>query len=537
MANDTDETATTGVSKTALAGPTDPTRRRLLEAMMATAGVATLGLPASRAFAAGGDLVIALPNNPSTFDPCFQLNHDAMVITQTIFENLVAVDHSGGLVPQLAKALPKITNGGKTYVFELHEGISFQNGQPFTAADVKYSFDWVLEPKNNALRRPLFNRITEIVVEAPHRVRFELREGYRPMLFYMMKYMGIFPVGSREKYDANYWKATPIGLGTGPGIFVEWKQNDRVILKKNPNYWRKGIPDWDQVIARTIPDESSRMAYLLTGNVDILSAPSPRDMAALRKKKEVVTGEQLANGGWFFLMLNGKKPPFDDVNVRRAMAAAIDRDMLAKKVYYDMVVPASIPAPPGSWWFDKNANDINTYNKARAREFMKKSKYASGAEFDMLVPSAPYLVDVKDAAVVVQAQLAEIGLKVNIKEMEQGPLLQQVRLGNHISALQVWMSPGEPTFMIDLCYGKENVMSKSSGYESEEAWKLINETYLLTDQAKLKPVFAKLLARLAEDSPHVWLGFVKASNVWRPNVHGFKVNQGLTMRIADVSKT
>ena len=205
MANDLDRNLQSGEAPQQV--PEDPTRRRLLKAMIATAGASSLGLPVSSAFAAGGDLVIALPNNPSTFDPCAQANHDAMVVTQTIFENLVAVDHDGGLEPQLAKALPRITNGGKTYVFELREGISFQNGQPFTAEDVKYSFDYVLDPKNNALRRPLFNRINEVVVESKYRVRFELREAYRPFLHYMTKYMGIFPVGSREKHDANYWKS------------------------------------------------------------------------------------------------------------------------------------------------------------------------------------------------------------------------------------------------------------------------------------------------------------------------------------------
>ena len=226
----------------------EPTRRRLLQATIAGAGTAALGFVPAQAFAAGGELVVALPNNPSTFDPTGQANHDAMVVSQTIFENLIAVDHSGGLEPQLAKALPQITNGGRTYTFELREGISFQNGQPFTAEDVKYSFDYVLDPKNNALRRPLFNRINEVIVEGKHRVRFEMREPYRPFLYYMTKYMGIFPVGSREKHDANYWRSSPIGLGTGPGIFVEWRQNDRVVLRKNPDYWRKGLPGWDRLV-------------------------------------------------------------------------------------------------------------------------------------------------------------------------------------------------------------------------------------------------------------------------------------------------
>jgi peptide/nickel transport system substrate-binding protein len=120
--------------------------------------------------------------------------------------------------------------------------------------------------------------------------------------------------------------------------------------------------------------------------------------------------------------------------------------------------------------------------------------------------------------------------------MEQGVLLQQTRLGSYTAALQVWMSPGEPTYMIDLVYGKDNVFSKSSGYENQVAWDLIAETYRYTDEAKLKPIFAKLLTQLAQDVPNTWLGFVKASNAWRSNVQNFKVNQGLTMRVSDVTK-
>ena len=75
-----------------------------------------------------------------------------------------------------------------------------------------------------------------------------MREPYRPWLYYMTKYHGIFPKGSREKHDANYFKNGPIGLGTGPAQFVEWLQNDRVVLNRNPNYWRKGVPTWDKLV-------------------------------------------------------------------------------------------------------------------------------------------------------------------------------------------------------------------------------------------------------------------------------------------------
>jgi peptide/nickel transport system substrate-binding protein len=514
------------------------TRREVMHGIPAGIAALALGLGVpTRLWAAGGDLTVAIPNNPSTLDPAMQANHDGMVVTQAIFENLVEVDHDGNLQPQLAVALPTISADNLEYVFDLRPDVKFHNGQSFSAEDVKYSFDYVLNPENKTLRRPLFDRISEVLVEEPLRVRFRLREPYRPWLYYMTKYHGIFPKGSREKHDANYFKNAPVGLGTGPGQFVEWKQNDRLVLAKNPNYWRKDVPVWDRLVVRVIPDDSSRLAYLSTGNVDIISSPRPKDVATLKAQKGIEFSSRLALGGWFFLMTNTKKPPFDDPNLRRAIASAIDRKMLASNIYYGLVEPASIPAPPGSWWFDSKADAINRYDVNRAKEFLRNSKYSKGTEFEMLVPSHPYLLDVKDAAVVIQAQLAAIGIKLNIKEMEQGILLNQTRLGNYASALQVWMSPGEPTYMIDLIYGKDNVFSKASGYESQEAWNLIWETYRHTNEAELKPLFGNLLTRLAEDSPHIWLGFVHASNAWRSEVKGFKVNQGLTMRVRDVSKS
>ncbi len=528
------KTSASHVTITSLLRQPSISRRTLLGGSLGV--LAASAFPLGAAAAAGKTLTVALPNNPTTLDPTTQANHDAMVVTQSIFENLVEVDADGALKPQLAVALPEVSADGLQYVFQLRENVKFHNGKVLDAEDVKYSFDYVLNPANKALRRPLFDRISEVVVESPLRVRFKLREPYRPWLYYMSKYMGIFPAGSREALGADHFKNAPTGVGTGPAKFVEWRQNDRVVLDKNPDYWRKGIPAWDQLVVRIIPDENSRLAYLSTGQVDIISAPRPKDYEKLKTQSNVKVGSKLAQGGWFFLMTNTKTPPFDDVNVRKAIACAIDRKMMASQVYYGLVEPASVPAPPGSWWADAKADAINTYDVAKAKQHLARSKYASRCEFDMLVPSQPYLLDVKDAAVVVQAQLAEIGIKVNIREMEQGVLLQQTRLGSYAAALQVWMSPGEPTYMIDLVYGKDNVFSKSSGYENQAAWDLIGETYRHTDEATLKPIFSKLLTQLAQDVPNIWLGFVKVSNAWRPNIRNFEVNQGLTMRVADVVK-
>lgn len=495
-----------------------------------------LGIWSRPANAADGTLTIALPNNPATFDPINSANHDAMVVSQTIFENLVEVDLDGNLQPQLAVALPEISADRLAYTFELRDDVAFQNGKKFTPEDVKYSFEYLLNPANKSVRRALFEPIEAIKILDSNHVRVELKTPYRPWLEYLTKYMGIFPAGSREQVDANYFRAKPVGMGTGPGIFTEWRPNEYIELRKNPNYWRKGFPKWERLVVRIIPEDSTRLAYLSTGEVDIASAPPPKDFVRLSNSPNLSGQSVPALGGWFFLATNIKKPPFDDLNFRKALAHAIDRESIAKNVYYGLVDPASIPASPWAWWFDDVANRINSFDLAKAREYLKKSKYPNGAEVEMLVPSQPYLLDVKDAAVVIQESLAALNVRIRQKVVEQSVLLNQVGSGNHVSALQVWMSPGEPSFMFDVVFNPKSFLGRTSGYTNEAFQELIAKSLAEGDRDKLKAIFTSVMQMMASDCPLLWFGFVRVADLWRKSVKNFKANPALTINVAAVSK-
>ena len=514
-------------------------RRSALRTIAIGAGglAAPAGLWSAPAWADTGTLTIALPNNPATLDPINSANWDAMVITQTIFENLVEVDADGNLQPGLAVALPEISSDGLKYRFELRDGVQFQNGRPLSAEDVKYSFEYLLDPAHKSIRRPLFSHIDRVIVEDPLHVRVELKDRYRPWLNYLSPYMGIFPKGSREENPENFFKVSPAGVGTGPGIFVEWSPNEYVKLKRNPNYWKKPLPHWETLDIRIIPEDSGRVASLLTGEVDIISAPPPKDFTRLKSSPGLTGGSKPSLGGWVFLATNTLKPPFDDLNFRKALAHAVDRRSIAQDVYYGLVDPCSIPAPPHGWWYDADADKVNDYNPAKAKEYLSKSKYAGGAEFEMMMPSSPYLLDVKDAALVIQAQLAELNIKVRQRLVEQGVLLKMIGGGEHVSALQVWLSPAEPTFMLDNAFNPKAFMAKACGYTDEQLQELIAKSYQLTDRNALKPLIAEILHKVADVSPMLWLGYVQVTNVWREQVKNFHVNQGLTMRVREVEKT
>jgi peptide/nickel transport system substrate-binding protein len=509
------------------------TRRSFLASSAAAAAGISLFDP-DLALAADKTLTIALPNNPVTLDPIQISNHDAMAVTNAIFENLLEVDLDGHVVPSLARAMPEVSDDQTVFRFDLRDDVVFHDGSKFSAEDVKYSYEYMLDPKNKSIRRSLFAPIQEIVIESPTRVVFRMQHPYRPWFQYMTKFMGIFPRGSREKIGDGAFKTAPVGVGTGPGVFVEWKQNDYLELKKHPNYWRKGVPAWDRLVAKVVPEDAARVAYLTTGEAQIISAPPPREFERLKTVPGISTGSKIAIGGMWFMQTNTKKAPFDDVNFRKAVSCAIDRKKIAQDVFYGLLDPSAVPAPTVVSYHNAEADKAVGFDEAKAKDYLAKSKYAASAEFELLVPSTPYLFDPTDAAVVMQSQLASVGIKMKMTPMEMPQILGRALAGTQGASLMPLMGPSDPTFIMQICYTADQLMSKSSGWTSPALDEVLKESYKYQDAEHLDPLYRKMQAILAEDCPNIWLGFVGVSNAWRAEIRNFKPNTGLTIWTRDV---
>lgn len=514
-------------------------RRNLLKGALLGGAAVTLSslTPDSLLMAApneGTTLTVGIPGVPATIDPINQINHDWMLTNQLIFENLIEFDINGELKPQLAKEMPTVSADGLTYDFLLREDVKFSNGQPFTAEDVKYSFDYLLDPANKAARRPIFIRVKETAVVSPYHVRITLTEPHAPWLCYMTKCMGIFPKGSRESHDPDFFRKGPVGMGTGPAIFEEWRQNEFISLVRNPNYWRKGTPAWERLVISQLPDDAARVAYIRTGKIDILSSPPPREFERLKSVPGLKAASRPTLGGWFAIYLDNSKAPFDDINFRRAVSCAIDRDLIAKNVYRGLLDPSAVAAPRGSWWYNAEADKTAGFDLARAKSFMAASRYAAGTTIELSIPSASYLLDVRDAALVLQAQLKAINVEVKLNVMEFGPMIQAILRQEVPASLWLQMSPGEPSYLMQTVLTPNTWMTKSTNYQNTAIVGLLAKVYRETDQAKLKPIFAEILKLLANDSPTIWIGFAHAANVWRDRVKNFVPNQGLTLDLREV---
>jgi len=514
----------------------DVTRRRLLQAVAAVSAGGLTGSWLRTAEAApDGTLTVALSDNPLTCDPINMASHDSMILSQTIWENLVELDIDGELKPQLAKALPEISADRLVYSFELRDDVVFHNGQPLTAEDVKYSFEYMLDPRHNASRRPIFGRLSHVEIDGPHRLRVILKEPYAPWTAFLTKHMGIWPKGSRETAGEEAFRRNPVGLGTGPGRFEEWKPNDYVSFVRNPTYWQPGKPSWQRLVVKIVPEDASRVAYLLGGQADIIGAPPPRDFARLKTRPHIAGETRATLGGWCVLLLNNARPPFDDVDFRRALAHAIDRKTICEKIYYGLVERSAIPAPASSWWFDAAADRSLDYDLDKARFYLKRSRYADGASFELMTTAVPYLLDSKDCAVFMQSELAKLKIDVTLKMAESALITPAMMRGEYQAMFRNLMSPGEATYMITVNFTADQFMTKVGGFTHPRIDQLLRIVFAESDPEKLKPVYAELLQLLADQSPYVWIGFFNATNLWRDRVTNFKPSRGLTVNVHDVA--
>jgi peptide/nickel transport system substrate-binding protein len=487
--------------------------------------------------AADGTLTVAISDNPITCDPINMASHDTEILSQVIWENLVDVTIDGKLVPQLAKALPEVSDDRLSYAFELRDDVYFQDGQKLTSEDVKYSFEYMLDPEHKAGRRPVFSRLSHVEIDSPTKLRVILKEPFSPWVYFLYKHMGIFPAGSREKYGEDYFKMSPKNVGTGVGIFEEWRPNNYVSFVRNPNYREKGRPGWERLVVRIVPEDASRVAYLLSGQADIIGAPPPRDFARLKTRPHVQGETRATFGGWSVFLMNNARPPFDDINFRRAMSHAVDRKTICEKIYYGLVEQSGIPAPASSWWYDRQADDSVAYDPDKARFYLKQSKYADSPKFELMSSSVPYLLDAKDCVVFLQSELAKIGVTVTLQTADNAVVQTAFARGEFTAMFRNIMSPGDPTYFITSSFTPDQYMSKVSSYTNPKIDAMLKIVFAenLNNQDKLKPVFADLMRLLADESPFVWIGYFNATNLWRDRVKNFKPSRGLTINVNDVT--
>ena len=358
-----------------------PDRRHVLGSALTVAALTTLPL-ATIAQAKKDSVVLAMALEPPGLDPTAgAASAIAEIVQYNIFETLTKINSDGTVSPLLAESW-EVSPDLKTYTFKLRKGVKFQNGEPFNASTVKFSFERAAAEKSTNKDKRTFSSMESVAAIDDHTVVI-LNKSLDPDFLFLMGQATAILVEPKS-VDSNATKP----VGTGPYQLAAWNRGSSITLSKWEGYRNAANVKMKKATFRFISDPAAQVAALLAGDVDAFPRVTPRSVAQFKanaKFQVVVSGSRAKT----ILAINNKKKPLDDVRVRRAIAAAIDRKAVIEGAGDGYGVPIGSHYVPGAFGY-VDTTGINPFNIEKAKALLAEAGIKTPLELSLKLPPPPY---------------------------------------------------------------------------------------------------------------------------------------------------
>jgi len=444
----------------------------------------------------------------------------------------VNADPDLNLIPGLATAW-EISDDGLVYTFHLRQGVKFHDGTDFDAEDVKWTMDPATDPETyNGAKWSAYIGGTEIVDQ--YTVKITLKQPWADFLN-LLAFEQDLDIMSREaveKWGEDYgYKAA---VGTGPFKFDHWNRGEELVLVRNEDYWGAGeedLPYLDRIEYRAVLEDSVKMMQLATDNADAIFNVPFTYVAALEVDPNIVINS-VPGGTKHFLMMVADRPPFNDVRVRQAMSYAIDRQAIVDTIFAGQATVANGVFPPMQF-VSENDKVFYPYDPEKAKQLLAEAGYTADKplKFLMLTSNASLY---QDEAVLVQAQLKEIGVEVEILAMEKAAL-STYTLGTAPDAEEKRQSflyrYGDSGFFIaDYAFGELHSTSiynrghynQDGSQHAQEVDKALEAAAVATSPEKLLELNRKVNDLIMPDAPWVMIAFQNNVIAYQNKVQNLK---------------
>jgi peptide/nickel transport system substrate-binding protein len=466
-------------------------RRYLLAAACALA----TGLPA-----AAQTLHVALRQDLDVMDPTLATTYVGRIVFAGLCDKLFDIDEKLNIVPQLATGYEWADE--KTLMIHLRPGVKFQDGEPVDADAVKYTLSRDLTMQGS-FRKSEISSIDHVDVVDPATVRIVLKTPSGAFLAQLTDRSGMpLPPKATEQAGKDF-AAHPVC--SGPFKFVERVAQDHVTLEKFADYWDAKDIHFDKVNYQVFTDSSVRLANLKAGTSDIVEYIAPTDAAAVKAdpKLRLVVSDALGNFGITNNLDNGprSKTPYDqNVQVRQAFAAAIDRVALVNVVFNDMYAPNVQPVSASSPFYDPSLKppprDVD-----KAKALLKQAGVALPVNIELMTPNQP---DVLQMAEVIQSMTAEAGFNVHIQAVEFASSLAASARGEFEAYLIGWSGRVDADGNT-YSFLHSGQASNVSHYSNPTVDKLLDEARSMTDVDKRRADYFKVWGELQRDLPVTYI--------------------------------
>jgi peptide/nickel transport system substrate-binding protein len=460
---------------------------RTLMLALTVAALATAP-PSVSAQARKDSVVIAMTLEPPGLDPTAGAAAAiGEVVHYNVFETLTKINADGSVAPLLAESWTQSPDL-RTYTFRLRQGVRFQNGEPMDSAAVRFSFERAAGARSTNKDKAVFANIAKIGTPDPHTVTLVLKAIDPDYLFKLGQGTAIIV----EPKSAATNATQPVG--TGPYRLENWVQGSSITLGRWDGFRAPADIRMNRVQFRFISDPAAQVASLLSGDVDAfprVSAARSLDQFKADRRFQVIVGGSRAKT---ILAMNNRKPPLDDIRVRRAIAAAIDRKAVIEGAADGFGVPIGSHYGPGAPGY-VDVTDVNPFEPSKARALLKEAGIQGPITLSLKLPPPPYA---RQGGEAIAAQLAKVGITARIENVEWAQWLSGVYENKDFDLTII--SHVEPFDLGN--YARDGYYW---GYDTPQFRKLFARFSATGDTAERNRLLGDIQRLLAEHSPHAFL--------------------------------
>lgn len=491
-------------------------RRELIKGAVAGAGVLALR---GAAFAQdtprkGGRLRLAIPYNPAALDPMTGRNLPDLDTLYAVFDGLIDfVPETLELKPGLAKSWA--FSDPKTLVLELVDGVSFHDGTPFNAEAVKFNLErYRNDPRSNV--KADIASVDSVEVTGKNQVTLKLNRPNAGLPNILTNRIGLI-VSPKSVQDAggNIDRAP---VGTGPFKFVSWQDNNSIVLNRNENYWRPGLPYLDGIDIRIINELNTAVRAVVAGEADIaINLQAPQKAVADRSPNVVAVAKpSLVLYGAF---LNYGRPPLDDVRVRQALNYAINRDEINKIAAVGLGQVSSAILPKEHWACDPATQNFYSHDPEKAKKLLAEAGHPNGLELETIGWADQLAMQRQE---IIISQLARVGIRVKLTALAPQQAVQAFMIEKK-GAMSISPSSAypDPSQAYEALFGK-TALRNAGNVELPGFRELLDATMAAQDQATRKEAFVKLQRFVVEQALQLVQFISPAVHVANPKVMNYR---------------
>ncbi len=479
--------------------------------MLMLAVVACGGGNSSGGGKAGGTLVVGRTADIDLLDPQKATAFQTVQSLEQIYGTLVQFDKNLNVVPGLATKWT-YSSDNTSVTMTLRTGVKFQDGTPFSSADVKASLQRILDPKTAAVARSNLALISSIDTPDANTVVLHLSS---PSVAVVTALADVnTSMLSAKDIQAGTVDKTP--NGTGPFKFSKWVPNQELDVVRNPDYWGTK-PLLDGVSFRVIPDENSVVSALQSGNIQLGVLSDP--LAAKQAQSGGLVVDRTPQLSYHVFQLNGYHPALKDARVRLAIACAIDRQqVLDTAALGEGKVTGPITSP--AYLSDPTDRPCPKRDVNKAKQLLQQAGVPGPITLDAIVETGEYATAVNEMQSV-QAQLKDINVNLKVETLESGAYVKRWLAADFDAAIALNGGRPDPDTMYGRYFTSTGSLNKIAGYSSADLDRLFVQGRTETDVTKRKAIYKQVSENLEQNAAWVWLFTGYNYNVATSKVHGF----------------